>query len=48
MAKPIEQILNPNYDIETKEKKMKFMLKLGYDTLFYSLATVVSYLTFRN
>lgn len=48
MAKPIEQILNPNYDIDTKEKKLQFMLKLGYDTMFYLIATAASYLTFRN
>ena len=48
MGRPIEKILDPNYDPETKEKKKKFMLKLSYDTIFYTVATVGSYLTFYS
>jgi hypothetical protein len=48
MAKPIERILNPAYDAETKDKKIQFMLKLSYDTIFYTVATLTSYFTFRK
>lgn len=48
MAKPIERILNPNYDSETRDKKTQYMLKLSYDTIFYTIATLASYLTFRK
>lgn len=48
MAKPIERILNPNYDGETRDKKTQYMLKLSYDTIFYTIATAASYLTFRK
>lgn len=47
MNKPIANLLNPSYEGEVKRAKLQFMLKLTYDTIFYSLATVISYLTFR-
>lgn len=48
MNKPIANLLNPSYEGEVKRAKLQFMLKLTYDTIFYSLATVISYLTFRQ
>lgn len=48
MRGPIKKIIDPSYNTETMEKKVKFMLKLSYDTIFYSATTVTSYLTFRN
>jgi hypothetical protein len=48
MAKYIERLINPNYDWETKSKKTQFMLKLSYDTIFYTIATLAAFLTFRK
>lgn len=48
MAKPVQKILNPNYDAETKAKKTQYLLKLSYDTVFYCIATVTAFLTFRK
>lgn len=48
MDKPIEKVINPAYDPETREVKKQFMLKLSYDTIFYTIATFCSYFTFRQ
>lgn len=48
MAKPIERFINPIYDWDTKSKKIQFMLKLSYDTIFYTVATAAAYFTFRK
>lgn len=48
MKTPILKILNPSYEGEEKERKLQFMLKLSYDTVFYSLATICSYISFGN
>lgn len=48
MEIPISKLLNPSYDLETKKNKTQFMLKLSYDTIFYSIATICSYLTFKD
>ena len=48
MRRPIEKVLNPNYNAETREKKIMFMQKLSYDTIFYSTSTAVAYLSFRE
>lgn len=48
MSKPLSSILNPSYSGELRNSKLQFMLKLSYDTIFYSIATLASYLTFRN
>jgi len=48
MEDPISKILNPFFDLETKKNKTQFMLKLSYDTIFYSIATICFYLTFKE
>ena len=48
MDRPIQSFINPKYDPEVRDMKTKFMLKLSYDTIFYTVATVCAYLTFRN
>ena len=48
MEKQIEKFINPKYDPEVREKKAKFMLKLSYDTIFYTVATTWSFLVFKN
>lgn len=48
MEKPIESIIHPKYDSEIKANKVKFMLKMSYDSIFYTVATLCAYLTFKD
>jgi len=48
MRKPIEKIIHSRYIGEERIKKREMVLKLSYDTVFYSLTTITAFILFRN
>jgi hypothetical protein len=48
MRKPIQAILKPKYEGEEKLRKIEMLLKLSYDTFFYSTSTIICYVIFTG
>ncbi len=48
MRNKINRVINLKYEGEVRDKKTIYVLKLSYDTLFYSFTTIVAYLFFRT
>ncbi len=47
MKNIIYQIINNKYEGEERDRKTKYVLKLSYDSCFYSFTTIVAYIFFR-
>jgi len=48
MKNKIYQIINKRYEGEERERKTKYVLKLSYDSCFYSFTTIAAYIFFRE
>ena len=48
MRNMIQKILNPKYEGEERLRKIEMLLKLSYDTIFYTTSTVICYSIFSS
>ena len=42
------KMINPRYEGEERVRKLKSMLKLSHDSIFYAFVTFVAYVMFRS
>jgi hypothetical protein len=48
MRKHIEVLVHPRYIGEERIQKREMVLKLSYDSVFYSLSTITAFVLFRS
>lgn len=48
MRNKIEALVHHKYEGEERTHKLRFMLKLSFDSIFYTFCTIMAYVLFRN